>query len=254
MRFGKLVVIRRTEERLGKIKLVLCQCDCGKQCKTRAAMLYTGAKKSCGCIYRTRSIRSSQVLREDQKLRRIWYGMVRRCSSDGSAPWMQDKYYARGIRVCDRWIGQHGFDNFLIDMGPRPSPRHSIDRINTLLGYSPENCRWATLSEQARNRKNTTALTLGRETMCRTDWANRYGMSDGILCRRLERGMDLQEALNKPVVKKKRLADGRLPSNICKAAGLSRRTVYARLRRGMTMDEALSTPLAHPGWHRKTLG
>lgn len=88
-------------------------------------------------------------------------GMIRRCY-DSTRP-EYPGYGARGIRVCDRWLhgadGMTAFDCFLIDMGPAPSPQHSIDRINNDGNYCHENCRWATKLEQARNKRRSASST-----------------------------------------------------------------------------------------------
>jgi hypothetical protein len=78
--------------------------------------------------------------------------MKKRCFDKHSK--MYYRYGARGITIDQRWLGQNGFENFLKDMGKRPSLKHSLDRINNELGYAPENCRWATYAQQAVNRSN----------------------------------------------------------------------------------------------------
>lgn|SRR5881394_668528 len=96
---------------------------------------------------------------------RIWCHMKDRCENASSRSYAN--YGARGIVVCDRW---QQFENFIADMGLRPSPAHSIERKNNALGYSPENCMWATIWHQARNRRSNINVTLNGRTMCLKDW------------------------------------------------------------------------------------
>jgi hypothetical protein len=123
---------------------------------------------------------------------RSWRAMLSRCENPKAAAY--ERYGGRGIAVCERW---QSFDAFLADMGARPEGT-SLDRINNDGGYEPGNCRWATISEQMRNTRQTRLLTHEGVTMCLGDWAERLGLSRGGLEHRLER-MPLAEALSRPV-------------------------------------------------------
>jgi hypothetical protein len=105
-------------------------------------------------------------------------------------------YGGRGIAVCDRW---QDFAAFAEDMGPRPSPLHTIDRRNNNGNYEPDNCRWATPSEQQRNRRNNRLLTLNGETLCLAEWAERLGITDDMIRQRLDKlGWTIEQALTTP--------------------------------------------------------
>ncbi len=81
-----------------------------------------------------------------------WCNMKSRCNNPRR---LNYKYYGgRGIRVCDEWAGADGFERFLAHIGPKPSPRHSVDRIDNARGYEPGNVRWATAQQQVRNQRN----------------------------------------------------------------------------------------------------
>ena len=103
---------------------------------------------------------------------------------------------ARGISVCERW---HRFENFLADMG-EPKPGQSLERIDNHGNYEPGNCKWATRSEQGRNKRNNRLVTYQGETLCVAEWAERRGLKYLTLYMRLfASGWDVERALNTPV-------------------------------------------------------
>ena len=143
-RFGRLIV--NAQHRAGRRTVVECSCDCGSSLTARVDGMVSGRVVSCGCqrkdSTRTHGMTGTQI-------HRTWITIVHRCHSPGSKDY--PRYGGRGIRVCDRW--RDSFEAFLADMGERPSQRHSIDRIGNDRGYEPGNCRWATVGQQARNKR-----------------------------------------------------------------------------------------------------
>lgn len=132
-----------------------------------------------------------------------WQRMKQRCYDP------HDKRYARyggrGIRVCAEW--RDDFLAFLRAIGPRPTPKHSLDRINNDGDYAPENCRWATAAEQARNRGGDRAnvwLTHAGVTLCVVDWARRTGLTRQQIENRLRKGWTAERALTEPIHTNKR--------------------------------------------------
>jgi len=105
-------------------------------------------------------------------LHQTWYGMVARCQNPKAQSY--HNYGGRGITVCDRWLAS--FKNFCADMGDRPSNKHSLDRIDNDGPYSPENCRWATLEEQANNKRNTVWIEFQGERLSAAQWRKRLGV------------------------------------------------------------------------------
>ena|ERR1700675_1534927 len=153
-RFTRLLVV---EAAVGSKDLCSCLCDCGTSKLVRAEYLRSGHTKSCGCL-RTdagAAVGLMEVHGHNSRLKGgpspehvSWTGMKTRCTNPKAKDFKH--YGGRGIKVCQRW---QYFENFFADMGPKPSPRHSIDRINPDGDYEPLNCRWATWKEQRHNRR-----------------------------------------------------------------------------------------------------
>jgi hypothetical protein len=105
------------------------------------------------------------------------------------------KYGARGISICERW---NVFENFLSDMGPRPSPRHSIDRIDNNGNYEPGNCRWATIDQQSYNKRSNILISALGITLHLKKWSDRTGISATTIRNRLKKGWPTDMAVSAP--------------------------------------------------------
>jgi len=151
-RFGRLRVLKPIEQRYRRYYW-LCQCDCGQETTVDGIKLRNGNTRSCGCFRNETTV--SRTLTHGHSKRkgwtqeyRSWTKIFQRCYNPKCKNFHD--YGGRGITVCERWLQ---FENFIADMGNKPTPKHSLDRINNDGNYEPGNCRWATHTEQMRNRR-----------------------------------------------------------------------------------------------------
>ena len=176
VRFGRLLVLEAAGTTPRRQALWRCVCDCGKETVPTGDKLRRGTTQSCGCL--RNEVTSTRLKKHgctDTPLYGIWCGMLARCYSRTHHAYRL--YGARGITVCERW---HTFANFMADMGSRPSPNHSIDRINSRGNYEPGNCRWATRAEQATNTSRVRRfLLLDGSSLCCSEVARYLAMPAG---------------------------------------------------------------------------
>lgn len=147
-RFGQLIITGATERRDGKTRVPV-RCDCGTE-KTVQVTNLGVTTESCGCV-RSKLSAERKTTHGLSKLPEytVWLEVIRRCTDDRRPYWAN--YGGRGITICDEW--RQDFPAFFAHVGPRPTPNHSLDRINNDGNYEPGNIRWATKAEQAQNQR-----------------------------------------------------------------------------------------------------
>lgn len=179
-RFGRWTVARLLA---GTPRRWLVRCDCGNTGETTTGSLNFGHSKSCGCLQRDTAT-THGFAGSNLRLYQIWKGMLKRCENKNSTGYA--RYGAVGITVSQEW---HDVAVFMADMGATYRPGLSIDRIDTNKGYSKENCRWATKSEQSRNQKSNVWLDTPWGRLLQVDAAKKAGLPNYLLSRRRLRGV-----------------------------------------------------------------
>jgi len=200
--FGRLTVVSEVAKREGDPdRRWLCRCECGRDVTTKCRTLVAGHSRSCGCLQREVAAAHIRIVARKNRTHGLsyspewnaWSSMRARCGnpSDEAYHW----YGGRGITVSQEW---DTFEQFIADMGMRPSPKHSLGRVDNELGYSKENCRWETWTQQQRNRRSSRMLTLDGVTLCLTEWAEHADLFPSVLSARLAYGWPLDLAVSTP--------------------------------------------------------
>jgi hypothetical protein len=169
-RFGRLVVLRRAGG-TQKHPRWRCVCDCGRKTSVQRDNLTNGHTQSRGCLGRDATAKHGASGAAEYM---AWYGARDRCLNPNHPQFAG--YGGRGITVHPRW---DDFTMFLADMGPKPSPKHSLDRIENNGNYEPGNCRWATQLQQANNMRSNVFLTLGDRRLTISQWESEIGLRPG---------------------------------------------------------------------------
>lgn len=199
-RYGRLTVVSFSNCDKYKNAQWNCVCDCGAQTIVGGCDLRRKQTISCGCFHRemvadmARKRAKHGHATERTPTYRIWQAMIGRCQHETNG--MYPAYGGRGITVCDGW---QDFKNFLEDMGLRPAGM-SIDRRNNNEGYSKDNCRWATTKEQNNNKRTNVRVTFNGETLTLAQWADRIGIEDQTINKRIfTYGWSVEKALTTPL-------------------------------------------------------
>lgn len=195
-RYGRLTVMGFDGVNKYGNALWRCRCDCGNETILPGRSLRSGNTKSCGCLSRDNSTDRIVTLntthgKTHDPLFKRWTSMLTRCENPNATNY--EDYGGRGISVCEEWHDFQTFYDWAMTSGYAPGL--SIDRIDNSKGYSPDNCRWATYREQARNRRSTRLIEYHGETLCLSEWARKFGVDptnlsgkpDEIILKKLER-------------------------------------------------------------------
>lgn len=201
-RMHRMIVIGHLGTNPKGARILAVRCDCGTETTIANSAFLYGRNKSCGCWRRERTGRMNLrhgEARVDGAAQTpeyaAWRSMIARCES---RTWRDfPNYGGRGIRVCDRW--RHSFDAFVSDVGRRPSSTHSLDRIDVDGNYESGNVRWATLEEQANNKRNTLRLTVRGETKTATEWMRIAGLTRRALDARIASGWTPEQIVDTPL-------------------------------------------------------
>jgi hypothetical protein len=180
---------------------VVSRCENGAAKKGMCTLHYERLRKSSDVNKGRGTHQHSPFGRDFRSEYTIWQGMKARCFNTKTRPFAA--YGARGITVCERW--RNSFEAFFADMGSRPSPAHSLDRIDNDGNYEPGNCRWATQKQQTRNRRNNLLVTVDGVTRCASEWSERLGVDRNTVRDRIKRGWLPDVAVTKPSRTRRRI-------------------------------------------------
>lgn len=201
-KIGRLTVIKNSGKKMGGNIIWECRCDCGKIVEVSSGNLNASRKNatlSCGCLRREHATKHGL---HKTKIYKALNAAKDRCNNPNNS--MYKNYGGRGIKVCEEWSNENGYVNFYNwSIANGYSDELSIDRIDNNRGYSPDNCRWASIKVQANNTSRNRYVTINGETKSVSMWAEEYGICIGTVRDRIKRGWSDIDAITKPVKRRR---------------------------------------------------
>jgi hypothetical protein len=198
-KYGRWTVRAPAERSISGYRRWHCRCDCGSESVVLQKTLLSGASRSCGCLsvekFVARSVARNKKHGESKKTPeyRAWCHLRNRCNNPKSRDYQN--YGGRGIAVCERWSS---FENFLADMGRRPSRRHSVERNHVNGDYEPGNCCWATDKQQQNNKRGNIYILIRGERLTLRETCDRFEVEYKLVWGRMRRGWSLVDAMSLP--------------------------------------------------------
>ncbi len=196
LKYGRLIIISRAQNK-GRKVYWNCRCSCGNVVQVSSNNLRHGGTRSCGCIVKeilnNRNHKHGHSAgHRNTKTYASWIDMRKRCCNPKNKEY--PNYGGRGIKVCQEW---DNFKRFLSDMGECPDG-HTLDRLNVNDDYCLQNCRWATRSQQSRNKRTNTIITHLGESRPVVEWLEYFGITWGTYHKRRKRGWSKLRAATTP--------------------------------------------------------
>lgn len=188
-KFGRLYVLSTFVK--NKVRFSHCICDCGKEINVRCFNLKSGKTKSCGCLLKERYNKNGGISKG--LIYNIWNAMKQRCYNPKTKCYK--RYGGRGINICKEWLDYFNFENWALKNGYKTGL--TIDRIDVNGNYCQENCRWMSLREQARNKRNNRFIEFNNEKKPLIVWCEELDLSYSAVVFRLNNGWSIEKALTK---------------------------------------------------------
>jgi hypothetical protein len=226
-----------------------CRCTCGTEKLVSASNLIS--RKSSRC-HRCRTHKLFHKMQSSTKEERqtpeygIYCSMINRCTNPKNSGYKN--YGGRGIQVCRRWM--ESFQAFLEDMGPRPSPQHTLERKENSQGYEPGNVIWLPRNKQALNQRSNVKITFQGKTQCLSEWAKELSIAPMTLYGRYAKGLRGQELLNQQLIKPSKRLITYAGKTQClmdwsKELGINYGTLTGRLKTRWSVEEAFTGVVDH---------